>query len=214
MPVRWAARDELCEMLSFLLRSLEIAVGLAGFTGIASVISVRPSASESRAQAERLRGMIELALLVAGAALLPIVIARAGVEEPIAWRVSAAGFLATILPISVLGIRRAVRVNREGRHLREVDGALEDVRGRHRDSRLGCLDYRHRRSCPSILGLPLGAVRTADLVRGSLPSLFLIGESMRGRLHSRIACRSPMFIIVSLSSFSGEEKAHKHEGSM
>jgi hypothetical protein len=30
-----------------------------------------------------------------------------------AWRLSAALFLATILPTSVLGIRRAVRVNRE-----------------------------------------------------------------------------------------------------
>lgn len=91
----------------------QIAVGLAGFTGVASVLDTRRSAAHSRVQSERLRGMIETALLSAGAALLPIVIVDTGAEEAIAWRLSAALALAAIGPALGFGIRRAVRANRE-----------------------------------------------------------------------------------------------------
>jgi hypothetical protein len=99
--------------VELLVAIAQIAVGLAGFTGVAGVLRRRLTESESKAQAERLRGMLELALVVGGAALLPIVIRRAGAEEATAWRLAAAGLLVTIVPVLVFGIRRAARVNRE-----------------------------------------------------------------------------------------------------
>jgi hypothetical protein len=98
--------------LELLVNTAQIAVGLAGFTGVASVLGRRGDAAHDRAQAERLRGMIETALLVAAASLLPIVVERAGVAEPLAWRISAGVFLAVAVPGSLRGIGRAVRVNR------------------------------------------------------------------------------------------------------
>jgi hypothetical protein len=90
----------------------QLAVGLAGFTGVASVFDRRGDHMHARAQAERLRGMLEMALIVAGAALLPIVLERTGVDAPLAWRIAAACLLTITVPGSILGIRRATAVNR------------------------------------------------------------------------------------------------------
>jgi hypothetical protein len=95
--------------LELLVGTAQIAVGLAGFTGVASVLGRRGDAAHDRAQPERLRGMIETALLVAAASLLPIVVERAGAAEPLAWRLSAGAFLAIALPASLRGVGRAAR---------------------------------------------------------------------------------------------------------
>jgi hypothetical protein len=90
----------------------QLAVGLAGFTGVASVFGPRGDDAHVRAQAERLRGMLEIALTVAGAALLPVVLERTGVVVPMTWRIAAVCLFAVAVPNSVLGIRRAIAVNR------------------------------------------------------------------------------------------------------
>jgi hypothetical protein len=90
----------------------QLAVGLAGFTGVASVFGRRGDGAHTRAQAERLRGMLEMALTVAGAALLPIVLERTGVDAMTTWRIAAVCLFAVAVPNSVLGIRRSIAVNR------------------------------------------------------------------------------------------------------
>ena len=99
--------------VDLLIAIAQLAVALAGFTGVASMLRASQSSAQVRAQSERLRGMLEMALIVGGAALLPIVLDRAGIDEAIAWRIAATLFLVTAVPSTVLGIRRAIRVNRD-----------------------------------------------------------------------------------------------------
>ena len=88
----------------------ELAIGLAGFAGLAAVVG-RRGRDNPQLDASRLRGALEFSFLVTGFALLPNLLREAGIASPMIWRsccltfaISGAGF--TIFKVlSVLSLR-------------------------------------------------------------------------------------------------------------
>jgi predicted lysophospholipase L1 biosynthesis ABC-type transport system permease subunit len=86
----------------------EIAMGLAGFGGLAAGIGYRAHGEWSNDDRVRLIGMASTSLLVVFAALLPFVVHHLGIIVP--WRVCA--FI--VLPLEAIIIVSALRVFRHG----------------------------------------------------------------------------------------------------
>lgn len=96
-----------------LLTFAEVAVGLAGFTGVASVLSGEPDASQRRVQTALLASMIETSLLAAAFALLPLLLAQGAWSEAGAWRGASVLYLVTFGAAFAHGVRRSYRHTRE-----------------------------------------------------------------------------------------------------
>jgi hypothetical protein len=70
----------------------ELAIALAGFASIVTIIGRRQARDDAAIDAAALRGMLESSLIAAGFALLPLVPFHAGLSEPATWRVCGAVF--------------------------------------------------------------------------------------------------------------------------
>jgi hypothetical protein len=100
------------EQSDFLTTAAQIAVGLAGFTGVASAFSGRPTDVSAEIQAERLRGMIEAGLVAVIFSLLPFLLSDLELSEAALWRLASALYLVVWTATFVLGVRRGLQVLR------------------------------------------------------------------------------------------------------
>jgi len=75
----------------------EIAVALAGFTGIVGVLGQRGAATSRAVSWLRLRTMLEVALRNAAFALLPLPFLEFPSAEPMIWRIASGAYLVTVL---------------------------------------------------------------------------------------------------------------------
>lgn len=80
-----------------LLTIAEIAVALAGFASIVSVIAQRAEGESRDADSHRIRLMLEVALRNAGFAVLPLPLLPAFPSDPIVWRAASGLYLAAAL---------------------------------------------------------------------------------------------------------------------
>lgn len=80
-----------------LLTIAEIAVALAGFASIVSVIAQRIEEGSRVADSHRLRLMLEVALRNAGFAVLPLPLLPVASSDPLVWRIASGLYLAVAL---------------------------------------------------------------------------------------------------------------------
>ncbi len=88
-----------------LLTIAEIAIALAGFASIVSVIAQRAEASARVADAHRLRLMLEVALRNAGFALLPLPLLSTSGSDPLLWRAASGLYLVIALLHGVIRLK-------------------------------------------------------------------------------------------------------------
>ena len=88
-----------------LLTIAEIAVALAGFASIVSVIARRADGRSRIADAARLRMMLEVALRNAGFAVLPLPFLQLAPSDPVVWRISSGFYLVVALVYGVIRLR-------------------------------------------------------------------------------------------------------------
>jgi len=100
------------EQSDFLTTSAQIAVGLAGFTGVASVFGRDSSAVPHEVQSERLRAMIEAAQVAVVFALVPLLLLDLNLAEDVLWRVACGLFLTGWTAVFVITVRRGFKVLR------------------------------------------------------------------------------------------------------
>jgi hypothetical protein len=84
----------------------EIAVALAGFTGIVGVLGRRGEATSGAISWLRLRTMLEIALRNAAFALLPLPFLEFPLAEPLIWRIGSGAYLVTLLVYVLVQRRR------------------------------------------------------------------------------------------------------------
>lgn len=84
----------------------EIAVTIAGFAALVSVLAWRRDDVDARAEGLRLIVALEASLFVAAFALLPLVPHKFGASAELAWRLAAAAYFAGDATFSVLIARR------------------------------------------------------------------------------------------------------------
>jgi hypothetical protein len=96
----------------FLVNTAQVAIGLAGFSGVAGVLGARPGSASPEFQGARLRLMIETSLLAAGFSLLPIVLEHLGFEPRTLWRVASGMNLLAFAPQFTLALRRSTAIIR------------------------------------------------------------------------------------------------------
>jgi hypothetical protein len=101
------------EQADFLTAAAQIAVGLAGFTGVASALSSRPAEVPAEVQAERLRAMIEAALVAVVFSLVPLLLSDLKFSEATLWRLSSGLYLAGWTSTFAITVRRGFRVLRD-----------------------------------------------------------------------------------------------------
>ena len=92
--------------LDHLATIAEIAVALAGFSALVALLAARRGRANPRLEALRLQVMLESSLLVVAFALLPLIVSELGTSAGMAWRISAALFLAVDLPHMAFTMRR------------------------------------------------------------------------------------------------------------
>jgi len=90
-----------------LLAFAEIAVSLAGFTGIVGVLGQRESGDSREIVWLRLRAMLEVALRNAAFALLPIPFLGMASSETVVWRIASGVYLVTVVAFILLRRRQA-----------------------------------------------------------------------------------------------------------
>jgi hypothetical protein len=100
------------ERSDFHTTAAQIAVGLAGFTGVSSAFSSRPTDVSAEIQAERLRGMIEAGLVAVIFSLLPLLLSDVELPEATLWRLASALYLVVWTVTFALGVRRVLHVLR------------------------------------------------------------------------------------------------------
>ena len=88
-----------------LLTIAEIAVALAGFASIVSVIARRADDRLRTADAARLRMMLEVALRNAGFAVLPLPFLQLAPSDPVVWGISSGFYLVVALVYGVMRLR-------------------------------------------------------------------------------------------------------------
>lgn len=142
-------------LFDLLLTFAEIAATVAGFTGIVGVFGRQYSESDPRVDATRLRGMVENALLAVAFALIPLVMAQAGLEDAALWRL-ASGLLALCWgALTWVSSRRYLALARDGVY---------------RFDPLGRTAYGF--SCLAILLL---AINSLGVFGGAAPTLYFLG---------------------------------------
>lgn len=90
-----------------LLSFAEIAVALAGFTGLVGVLGKRESGDSREIGWIRLRTMLEVALRNAALALLPIPFLGMTSSETVVWRIASGVYLVTVLALLLFRRRQA-----------------------------------------------------------------------------------------------------------
>ena len=73
----------------------ELAIGLAGFSGLVAIVGNRQGRDTPQLDSARLRAALEFSLLVAGFALLPSLPREAGISQPAMWQFCCAFFAAS-----------------------------------------------------------------------------------------------------------------------
>ena len=96
------------------MTTAHVAVGLAGFSGVAGVLGERRGSADPAVQGALLRTMIETSLLAAGFSLLPIVLAHVGCDPEVLWRLSATINLVAFAAQFGLMVARGTRIVRSG----------------------------------------------------------------------------------------------------
>lgn len=86
----------------------EVAVAVAGFASLVSVIGARSGGEQIAADITRLRGMLETSLLTVAFAFTPLIPFKFGVSIPASWR-SAAVVFALVALVRVVLIRSRLR---------------------------------------------------------------------------------------------------------
>ena len=89
-----------------LLAIAEVSVGLAGFSAIVGLLGRRSGRSDIKVDALRLQVMLEMSLLVAAGAFLPVLVSLFEFEVWNAWRVSAVAWLAIAIPSEIIAWHR------------------------------------------------------------------------------------------------------------
>lgn len=89
-----------------LLTIAEVSVGLAGFSAIVGLLGHRSGRSDIKVDALRLQVMLEMSLLVAAGAFLPVLVSLFDFEVWITWRVSAAAWLTIAIPSEIIAWHR------------------------------------------------------------------------------------------------------------
>jgi len=94
-------RESTLEDSDYLFTVAEVAVALAGFAGLVSVIADRLGTQENPTElaGHRLQVMLVYSLTATGFALVPYLFFRAGLSSTLVWRLSSGLFLATWLLI-------------------------------------------------------------------------------------------------------------------
>jgi len=95
-----------------LVTTAQVAIGLAGFSGVAGVLGARPGSASPEFQGARLRLMIETSLLAAGFSLLPMVLELLGFEPRALWRIASGMNLLAFAPQFALSFRRSTAIIR------------------------------------------------------------------------------------------------------
>jgi hypothetical protein len=84
-----------------LLTIAEVAVGLAGYSAIVGLLGNRSGRSDIKVDSLRLQVMLEVALLAAAAAFLPVLISLFEFEVWTTWRIATAAWLALAIPSEI-----------------------------------------------------------------------------------------------------------------
>jgi len=88
-----------------LLTIAELAVALAGFASLVSVIGGRPNDASRVSASLRLRAMLEIALRNAVFALLPLPFLQFAPSDPVVWRISSGVYVAATAGHFLLRLR-------------------------------------------------------------------------------------------------------------
>ena len=88
-----------------LLTIAELAVALAGFASLVSVIGGRPNDASRVSASLRLRAMLEIALRNAAFALLPLPFLQFAPSDPVVWRISSGVYVAATAGHFLLRLR-------------------------------------------------------------------------------------------------------------
>jgi hypothetical protein len=98
------------EQRDLLVTAAQVAVGLAGFTGVASALGNR--ATDTDVQRLRLMGLLSYSLLAAAFSVLPLVLSAMSIGETFLWQIASAIYLAVSLSRLLPAWRRALPVAR------------------------------------------------------------------------------------------------------
>ena len=96
------------------MTTAQVAIGLAGFSGVAGALGERIGSAIPAVQGALLRNMIEISLLAAGFSLLPVVLSHVGCAPEVLWRLAAGINLIAFVTQFGLTLRRAARIMRPG----------------------------------------------------------------------------------------------------
>lgn len=88
----------------------EIAIALAGFASLVSVIGARAGGDPPMLDANRLRNLVDTSLLVVVFALLPAVPFAMGLDATLIWRGSSAAYLLCLAGWAPVALRRQARL--------------------------------------------------------------------------------------------------------
>jgi hypothetical protein len=93
-----------------LLTIAEVSVGLAGFSAIVGLLGSRSGRSDLKVDALRLQAMLEMSLLVAAGAFLPVLVSLFDLEGWASWRIAAAVWLAIAIPSEIIAWHRTTNM--------------------------------------------------------------------------------------------------------
>ena len=97
-----------------LLTVAEVAVAFAGFASLVGILGQRSARDDPRVLGARMRGMVLFSLLAVFFALLPILLARYGLDDVLVWRTSSALFAFALASVGVWLIWTVSRLIRLG----------------------------------------------------------------------------------------------------
>ena len=98
------------EFENVLLTLAEIAVAVAGFSGVVGVFGRQHSRGDPRVDATRLRSLVETGLISAGFCVTPSVFAEAGLDPSLAWRLASLLFAAGLSASTATSLLRFNRL--------------------------------------------------------------------------------------------------------
>lgn len=102
----------------FLTVFAEIAIALAGFASLVSVIGARAGGDPPMLDANRLRNLVDTSLLVVVFSLVPMVLMVLGFDAEVVWRASCAAYAASLLAWGLVAQRRERRLRAAGIRIR------------------------------------------------------------------------------------------------
>ncbi len=94
----------------------ELAIGLAGFASLVVVVGHRQGRDSRQLDVSRLRGMLELSLMVTGFALIPHIPHQAGMSEALVWQSCSGLFAAVAAAFTIFKIRELLLLPRHDFH--------------------------------------------------------------------------------------------------